>query len=92
MSDGWDAAALCRREDADPELWFPAGYTKAPDIVQVEDARAACGRCPVLAECLAYVMRSEGGQQASGRHGVWAGLTPKERYELYRGRRKAVAA
>ena len=43
-----------------------------------------CNGCPVQAECLAEAMRHEGTVSAKGRHGVWGGLTPAERYALYR--------
>ena len=59
-------AALCREED--PELFFPIG-TAGPALLQIEEARAVCRRCPVEGECLAYAMT----QRVSD--GVWAGET-----------------
>jgi hypothetical protein len=41
-------------------------------------ARAVCSGCQVRAECLDYAIRN------SEAHGVWGGLTPRERDELRR--------
>jgi WhiB family transcriptional regulator, redox-sensing transcriptional regulator len=51
----WHHDAACRGED--PELFFPIGTT-GPALVQLMDAKAVCGRCPVQSECL-RVGRSE---------------------------------
>ena len=39
----WRHRALCR--DEDPELFFPIGTT-GPAVVQIEQAKAVCRRCP----------------------------------------------
>jgi WhiB family redox-sensing transcriptional regulator len=39
-----------------------------------EKAKAVCGGCLVVAECLAYGLREE--------HGVWGGTTPRMRMAL----------
>ena len=41
----WRHRALCR--DEDPELFFPIGTT-GPALVQIEQAKAVCQRCPVV--------------------------------------------
>jgi len=70
---GWRAQALCRR--VDPEWFFP------PRGGSLREARQVCGRCPVRAECLRYAL------DYSIRHGLWGGLSERERGPL----RRAVA-
>ncbi|NUS74040.1 MAG: WhiB family transcriptional regulator [Corynebacteriales bacterium] len=71
----WRHRALCR--DEDPELFFPIG-TSGPALLQVESAKAVCGRCPVQQSCLEWALES--GQDA----GVWGGLDEDERRALKR--------
>ena len=71
----WRHRALCR--DEDPELFFPIGTT-GPAIVQIEQAKAVCQRCPVVQSCLDWALRS--GQDS----GVWGGLSEDERRALKR--------
>ncbi len=68
----WRKRAACR--DVDPELFFPVG-TSGPALLQVEQAKAVCARCPydVRAECLSQALRT--GEQ----FGVWGGLSESER-------------
>ncbi|MFI7087695.1 WhiB family transcriptional regulator [Streptomyces anulatus] len=65
----------CREED--PELFFPIGNT-GPALVQIEEARAVCRRCPVMEQCLQWAL--ENGQD----HGVWGGLSEDERRAMKR--------
>ena len=55
----WRHRAVCR--DEDPELFFPIGNT-GPALMQIEEAKAVCRRCPVMSECLAWALES--GQDA----------------------------
>jgi WhiB family transcriptional regulator, redox-sensing transcriptional regulator len=71
----WRHRALCR--DEDPELFFPIGTT-GPALVQMEQAKAVCRRCPVVESCLDWALRS--GQDS----GVWGGLSEDERRALKR--------
>lgn len=71
----WRHDAVCREED--PELFFPVGTT-GPALLQVEQAKAVCGRCPVADECLAWAFES--GQDA----GVWGGMSEDERRAVIR--------
>jgi WhiB family redox-sensing transcriptional regulator len=71
----WRHRALCR--DEDPELFFPIGTT-GPAVVQIEQAKTVCGRCPVVQSCLDWALRS--GQDS----GVWGGLSEDERRALKR--------
>jgi WhiB family redox-sensing transcriptional regulator len=69
----WRDRAKCR--DEDPELFFPVGST-GPAVQQVERAKAVCRRCPVVRQCLSWVM-------ANGPdYGVWGGLSEDERQRL----------
>jgi WhiB family transcriptional regulator, redox-sensing transcriptional regulator len=71
----WRHRALCR--DEDPELFFPIGTT-GPALVQIEQAKAVCRRCPVTQSCLDWALRA--GQDS----GVWGGLSEDERRALKR--------
>ena len=66
----WRHRAICR--DEDPELFFPIGNT-GPALLQIEQAKMVCRRCPVIQECLTWALES--GQDA----GVWGGLSEDER-------------
>lgn len=70
----WTVGAVCAQTD--PDAFFPekGGSTAA--------AKRVCGRCPVIAECLAYALaRNE-------RFGVWGGLSDRERRPLARAYRQ----
>ncbi|MGI5485099.1 WhiB family transcriptional regulator [Streptomyces lavendofoliae] len=71
----WRHRASCRAED--PELFFPIGTT-GPALLQIEEAKAVCRRCPVLEQCLTWALES--GQD----DGVWGGLSEDERRALKR--------
>jgi WhiB family transcriptional regulator, redox-sensing transcriptional regulator len=82
MTD-WRHRAVCR--DEDPELFFAVGTT-GPALLQVEQAKAVCRRCPVTEECLKWALDT--GQD----HGVSGGLDEGERRALkHRGHLRAVA-
>src|SRR5213592_788757 len=51
----WRHRAVCL--DEDPELFFPIGNT-GPAIMQIEEAKAVCRRCPVISECLSWALES----------------------------------
>ncbi len=71
----WRHRAACR--DVDPELFFPIGST-GPALLQIEEAKQVCRRCPVSELCLKWALES--GQDA----GVWGGLDEEERRALKR--------
>lgn len=71
----WRHYSACR--DEDPETFFPVG-TSGPAVLQVEQAKAICRRCPVVDECLQWALES--GQDA----GVWGGLSEEERRSVKR--------
>jgi WhiB family transcriptional regulator, redox-sensing transcriptional regulator len=49
----------------------------------VRDAKAVCARCPVQAECLEFALRLKVA------HGVWGGLSERERRTLRRDRHRS---
>jgi len=71
----WRHEAACL--DSDPELFFPIGNT-GPALLQIEEAKTVCARCPVTAECLQWALDT--GQDS----GVWGGLSENERKTLKR--------
>ncbi|MFD3619522.1 WhiB family transcriptional regulator [Streptomyces sp. NPDC058676] len=73
--DNWRDHAACRQED--PDLFFPIGST-GPALVQQEQAKAVCRRCPVREPCLQWALDT--GQTL----GVWGGTSENERRALRR--------
>ncbi|MEW2075936.1 WhiB family transcriptional regulator [Streptomyces sp. NPDC012403] len=73
--DNWRARAACRTED--PDLFFPIG-TSGPALMQTEQAKAVCRRCPVREQCLQWALDT--GQSI----GVWGGTSETERHALKR--------
>ena len=71
----WRNRAACL--GSDPELFFPVGDTGSA-LLQIEEAKAVCGRCEVVETCLRWALES--GQEA----GVWGGLSEGERRALRR--------
>jgi WhiB family redox-sensing transcriptional regulator len=66
---------LLREED--PELFFPIGTT-GPALIQIEEAKSVCRRCPVSGQCGQWALES--GQDS----GVWGGLSEDERRRMKR--------
>lgn len=79
----WLQRALCREQD--PELFFPVG-NRGPALLQIEEAKAVCRRCPVRAECLLWAL------ETNQETGVWGGVSEDElraiRRRAARARRK----
>ncbi|MEU9560097.1 WhiB family transcriptional regulator [Streptomyces fumanus] len=73
--DNWREFAACR--DEDPDLFFPIG-TSGPALLQTEQAKAVCHRCPVRDQCLRWALDT--GQSI----GVWGGTSEDERRALKR--------
>lgn len=71
----WRDRARCA--ESDPELFYPEAREAAPV------AKSICSACEVRAECLAAAL--------AGRepHGIWGGLTYRERLEVARAERPA---
>lgn len=72
----WRALGACARFD--PDLWF------SPGALEHKEAKRICRSCPVRRECLAYAL------DTPIDHGVWGGLTERER-RSYRRRQEAAA-
>ena len=66
----WRHRAACR--DVDPEIFFPIGNS-GPAVLQIEEAKQVCRRCPVMESCLEWALTSN---QDSG---VWGGMSEDER-------------
>ncbi|MGY5051254.1 WhiB family transcriptional regulator [Streptomyces sp. 900105755] len=66
----WRERAAC--QDVDPDLFFPIG-TAGLTLVQIDEAKAVCARCPVRERCLQWAL--DVGQV----EGVWGGTTESER-------------
>ena len=66
----WYAYAACVGKN--PELFFPIG-TSGPALMQLKQAKAVCGGCPVQSVCLEWAVL------AGIDHGVWGGLSEDER-------------
>jgi len=71
----WRERAACLRED--PDLFFPVGNGGLTPA-RIDEAKAVCGRCPVVEQCLELALKSG---QADG---VWGGTTESERRSMSR--------
>lgn len=80
----WRADALCAQVGGD--LWYPddADGTARIHPSAYDGPRAVCRACPVRRACLEHAL-------ATGeRHGMWGGLTPRQRKRLTANRTAAV--
>lgn len=64
----WQARSLCSQVGG--EFFFPESGTNA------SEAKKICGQCPVKSRCLEHALRHH------IRHGVWGGLSERERMKL----------
>ncbi|MFD7899064.1 WhiB family transcriptional regulator [Streptomyces sp. NPDC059743] len=71
IEDGWEARAACRTSDPDELFVDGAAQNRAKSI---------CTGCHVRTECLAYALDNR------IEHGVWGGMTDRERRALLRRR------
>jgi WhiB family redox-sensing transcriptional regulator len=76
----WQKLGACR--GADDNDYYPDRGSRA----RVRQAKATCAVCPVAAVCLDWAM------ETNEQHGVWGGLTRRERAELRRQRADAARA
>ena len=79
----WRHNAVCREED--PELFFPIGNT-GPALLQIEEAKAVCRRCPLMETCL------QGALDRNEQAGVWGGASEDERRAIKRRAARRAAA
>nr|WP_308016707.1 MULTISPECIES: WhiB family transcriptional regulator [Streptomyces violaceusniger group] len=68
-------SGACRKEE--PDLFFPIGNT-GPALLQIEEAKAVCRRCPVMETCLQWAL------DTNQHYGVWGGMSEDERRALKR--------
>ncbi|MGZ4696729.1 MAG: WhiB family transcriptional regulator [Oryzihumus sp.] len=76
----WRDEAECLHTD--PELFFPVG-TSGPALIQIQEAKSVCRRCPALDECLEWALDS--GQET----GIWGATDERERNLIRRRRSRA---
>lgn len=77
LNDAIDEAPVivgCRGND--PEAWFPD--EDSMNYLQYTDAKKLCAPCPVKSLCLEYALAN------NEAHGLWGGLTYRERLKLKR--------
>lgn len=69
----------CR--ESDPDAWFPD--FENPKGPKYSMPKKLCGKCPVRNLCLEFALVNDEA------HGLWGGMTPKERQRLRGGRSRA---
>ncbi|GCD99182.1 WhiB family transcriptional regulator [Embleya hyalina] len=73
----WREMAACRGED--PDLFFPIGNVRSGmGLLQVDEAKAVCHRCPVVRQCLDWAL------EVHPVDGIWGGTTEEERRAVKR--------
>ncbi|WP_399894327.1 WhiB family transcriptional regulator [Streptomyces sp. BBFR51] len=73
----WRELASCR--EGDPDLFFPIGSgSSGPSLIQIDEAKAVCQRCPVMDKCLNWAIGAEPVE------GIWGGTTESERRAIRR--------
>lgn len=71
----WQTDALCAQVDS--SIFFPEKGEST------RDAKTVCGSCPVKAQCLQFSLDN------NIEHGVWGGVSPRDRAALKRRARRA---
>lgn len=72
----WHLLGLCR--GSDPGVFYPS----PDDDSEADAAKAVCDSCPVRQPCLEFALNTR------EKHGVWGGLTERERRRVLRQRRR----
>jgi WhiB family redox-sensing transcriptional regulator len=75
MTDfSWQDHSACAGED--PNLFIPPdGETKAELPIRIRRAKAICGTCSVVKECLEFALRCD-------EIGIWGNTTGRERRRM----------
>lgn len=73
MRPRWMSRGACRGQDT--STFFPRNGKS-------NRAKELCGACPVSVECLDFAMDAEHEEGLDMRHGIYGGLTGRERLEL----------
>jgi WhiB family redox-sensing transcriptional regulator len=76
-AQNWRATGLCKGSDA---LVF---YPPSEDDSLAEEAKTICSMCAVRQPCLEFALTTR------EKHGVWGGLTERERRRMLRQRRRS---
>jgi WhiB family redox-sensing transcriptional regulator len=69
----------------EPELFFPVSDS-GKGLEQAAEAKAVCAGCEVRRACLAFAIRTR------ERHGIWGGMTERERHPAGKAGRPERAA
>ena len=73
----WRTMGMCRGSDA--AIFYPM----SDDDADAAEAKMICELCPVRQPCLEFALSTR------EKHGVWGGLTERERRRVLRQRRKS---
>jgi WhiB family redox-sensing transcriptional regulator len=76
-AQNWRAIGLCRGSDT---MVF---YPPSDDDSLAEEAKTICSMCAVRRPCLEFALATR------EKHGVWGGLTERERRRVLRQRRRS---
>lgn len=79
----WRRDAACRSVAG--ELFFPVSYRDTTGLAQTHAAKKVCASCPVRPSCLNFIVQDEATRSYPQWFGIYAGLTPAERYEYLHG-------
>jgi len=77
MGQDWRAVGRCR--GSDPRVFYPP----SDDDELADEAKEICRLCSVRQRCLEFALSTR------EKHGVWGGLTERERRRVLRQRRKS---
>lgn len=77
----WLPKALCRTENNDPRWWYPVRSGNE----YAQRALVVCAKCPVREDCLEHALETE------ERHGIWGGMTERQRAREIKRRERARA-
>lgn len=81
--DNWRVYAACR--DIGTEAFFSEDDDRSSgNSSEMKLAKRICEGCPVRRECLSTALRYEGDANKSDRHGIWGGLGPTQRANLWK--------
>lgn len=84
LQEEWMHDAVCTQ--LDPDFFFPSPGGDPRPISKVCDTK-----CDVKEKCLEFAMRMEYGTGVTSRHGMFGGMTPRERHALAKGRGEVFA-
>jgi WhiB family redox-sensing transcriptional regulator len=77
VANSWRYLGQCR--GSDPDVFYPP----SEDDFEAQAAKAICQSCPVRQPCLEFALSTR------EKHGVWGGLTERERRRVLRQRRRS---